>query len=94
MSDFHFYLTNSGWPLTNEVSYSPGKKFNCPRCDSTKISFVFKPGFRGKDIESWCSIIHDDTVELCNVYEIIVKNNYCPNWICKDCYDAGVILEI
>ena len=92
--EFHFYIINLGWPLTSEIVYSPGKKFNCPRCDSTKINFIFKPGFRGKDIEFWCLIIHDKVIELCNVYEIIMKNNCCPNWICKDCYDAGVVLEI
>jgi len=92
--EFHFYITNQGWPLTPEIVYSPGEKFNCPGCGSTKITFVFKRGFRGKDIESWCSIIHDGTVELCNEYQIIMKNNYCPLWICKDCYDGGVVLEI
>ena len=92
--EFHFYIINPGWPLTQEVIYSPGKKFNCPGCSSTKITFVFKRGFRGKDIESWCSIIHDGVVELYNEYQIIMKNNFCPLWICKACYDAGVILEI
>ena len=92
--EFHFYIINPGWPLTPEIVYSPGKKFNCTRCGSTKINFIFKPGFRGKDIESWCSIIHDGAIELCNQYQIIMKNNFCPLWICKDCYDGGVILEI
>ena len=92
--EFHFYIINPDWPLTHEVIYSPGKKFNCPGCGFTKITFVFKRGFRGKDIESWCSIIHDDTIELCNDYAIIMKNNYCPLWICKDCYDGGVVLKV
>ena len=94
VDEFHFYIINPGWPLTPEIVYSPGKKFNCPRCDSTKITFVFKRGFRGKDIELWCSIIHNETVELCNEYQIIMKNNYSPLWLCKDCYDGGVVLEI
>jgi len=30
---------------------------------------------------------------LCNEYDIIMKNNYNPNWICKECHDCGVILK-
>ena len=92
MSNF-FYLVNPGWPLTDEVSYFPGKKFHCPGCESAKISFVFKPGFRGKDVEIWCSIIQDGIIELCNNYEMIMQNNYSPFWLCKDCYDGGVVLQ-
>lgn len=94
MNDFSFYLVRPGWPLSDEVSYSPGKKFHCPNCDSAKIGFVFKPGFGGKDVESWCSIIHDRGVELCNRYEMIMQNNYSPLWLCKDCFDGGVVLQI
>ncbi len=90
---FHFYIDNNRY-LTAEVGYSPGKKFNCPRCNSEKITFLFKPGFRGIDIQSWCSIIHDEIIELCNVYQIIMKNNFSPLWLCKDCYDGGVVLKV
>jgi len=26
-------------------------------------------------------------------YETILQNNFAPNWICKNCYNGGVILK-
>jgi transcription elongation factor Elf1 len=91
---FEFYLKNPDRHLTGEVGYSPGRKFSCPRCDSLEISLFFKPGFPGREIENWRSIIKNGTIELCNKYEIIIKHNNHPNWICKNCYDGGVVLKL
>ncbi len=80
--------------MSDEVGYSPGKKLYCPKCNSEKISIFFKPGFSGKDLGNWCDYLAENNFELCNKWEIIKKSNYNPNWICKDCYDGGVILRI
>jgi ssDNA-binding Zn-finger/Zn-ribbon topoisomerase 1 len=90
---FHFYLKRDGWPLNDVVGYSPGIKLNCPKCNSDKISIFFKPGFIGKEQTPWCDLMDDGNFSLCNDYEIIKKNNYNPNWNCKNCYDGGVILK-
>jgi transcription elongation factor Elf1 len=97
MSDddtFHFYLKRSDWPLTYEVGYCPGKKFYCPRCNSDKVSIFFKPGFLGIENGKWCDYMDEKKFELCDDYQIIKKSNYHPNWICKNCYNCGVILNL
>jgi hypothetical protein len=95
MSDtkFHFYLKRPGWALTDEVGVFFGNKIciNCPTCNSEKISIFFKPGFKGINMGQWEEIIEKNNFELCNVYEEIMKCNFNPNWICKDCHDCGVI---
>ena len=90
---FQFSLKRPGWPLTNEVGYCPGKKSNCPKCDSIKISIFFKPGFLGIEKGKWCEHMHENNFKLCDDYNIIKKSNYNPNWICKDCHNCGVILK-
>ena len=90
---FHFYLKRDGWPLNDVVGYCPGIKLNCPKCNSDKISIFFKPGFIGKEQSPWCKLMDDGNFSLCNDWEIIKKNNYHPNWNCKNCYDGGVILK-
>jgi hypothetical protein len=93
-NSFHFYLENNrGYPISDEVGVSFGKKLNCPTCDSEKISIFFKPGFRGINMELWKEIMEKNNFELCNEYNTIIKCNFHPNWICKDCYDCGVILD-
>ena len=92
-NSFHFYIKREGWPLTYMVGYCPGIKLNCPTCNSEKISIFFKPGFIGKEQTPWCKLMDTGNFSLCNAYEIIMNSNYSPNWICKDCYDGGVILK-
>jgi len=92
-NSFHFYLKRPGWPLTDVVGYCPGIPLNCPKCGSERISIFFKPGFIGKKQSPWCDLMDKGNFSLCNDYEIIIKSNYNPNWICKNCYDGGVILK-
>ena len=93
-NSFHFYLqSDRGYSLTDEFGYSSGKKLNCPTCDSEIISVFFKRGFLGIKRGQWCELMHNDDFLLCNNYKIIMKSNYHPNWICKECHDCGVILK-
>jgi len=88
---FQFYLKRDGWALTDEVGYCTGKKSSCPTCNSDKISIFFKPGFLGKENGKWCDYMDNNDFTLCNDYKIILKSNFNPNWVCKDCHDCGVI---
>ncbi len=92
-NSFHFYIKRSGWPITPHVGYCPGVKLFCPKCNFERICIFFKPGFIGKEQNMWCDLIDKENFVLCNNYEIIKKSNYNPNWICKNCYDGGVILK-
>ena len=92
-NSFHFYIKRPGWPMTYLVAYCPGVKLNCPRCDSEKITIFFKPGFIGKKQNIWCEIMDENNFELCDNYDLIMKCNYHPNWICKNCYNGWVILK-
>lgn len=91
---FHFFIQNNdGYPLTDEVGHSTGKQLNCPTCNFKRISIFFKRGFKGIKVGQWCEFMNENNFELCNDWEIIKKSNYHPNWICKNCYDGGVILK-
>jgi len=92
-NSFHFYIKRDGWPLTPSVGYCPGKKLHCPQCDSKKICIFFKPGFLGIRMGEWCRFLDKNNFELCDDYKIILKNNYTPNWVCKNCYNGGVIIK-
>lgn len=89
---FQFYLKREGWPITDLVAYCPGFKKTCSRCKSDKICIFFKPGFIGKETSKWCEYMDEGNFELCDDYKIILTKNYNPNWICKSCYNGGVII--
>jgi len=93
MSIFSFYLKRNGWSLTPIVAYCPGKKLNCPQCDYEKICIFFKPGFLGCKMNQWCEFMDKNDIKLYDDYKIILKNNYSPNWICKNCFNGGVIIR-
>ena len=83
------------------VSYSSGIPTFCPKCNSENILIFFGRDFPPNLIENWCEKIHADKVILCNQWEIILKtmsskgctSNSNPNWVCKNCYDGGVVIE-
>ena len=79
--------------MTHTVGYCPGKKSACPRCMSNKVSIFFKPGFLGRKMNQWCELMDKHDFELNDSYETILQNNFAPNWICKNCYNGGVILK-
>ena len=83
------------------VSYSSGIPTFCPKCNSESILIFFGHDFPPNLIENWCEKIHADKVILCNQWVVIQKftpknhiTNYSnPNYICKECYDGGVIID-
>jgi len=79
--------------MTPLVAYCPGGKLICPKCNSKKITLFFKPGFPGNLQHIWCKVIDDRDFSLCDDYEIILKCNFNPNWVCKKCYNGGVVLK-
>ena len=83
-------------------STSPGYPVYCPKCDSTNVLIFYDPRFTPRLQTKWDELIDQKRILLENMWEKIKdENNWGklqkgsekPNWICKDCYDGGVILE-
>jgi hypothetical protein len=84
------------------VSHAPGYPVICPKCGKDKVVIFFDPKFVGKYIGKWSESINEKKVLLENRWsKIKVENQWddidpkdaVPNWVCKNCYDGGVILE-
>ena len=85
------------------VSHSPGYLVYCPKCNSTKVVIFYDPRFTPKLMSFWDEQIDKKNIVLENRWEKIkVENQWKslkefsekPNWICKDCYDGGVVLKM
>ena len=83
-------------------STSPGYPVYCPRCNSTNVLIFFDPRFTPRLQTRWDDLIDEKRILLENRWEKIKGENHWgklekesekPNWICKDCYDGGIILE-
>ena len=84
------------------VSYSPGYPIQCPKCNETRVLLFFDLRFEARYETKWNELIDEKKIFLENRWsKIKVENNWgnidpkdaVPNWICKNCYDGGVILE-
>lgn len=62
----------------------------------------FDPRFIPREIPRWKDLIYEKKTVLENSWEKIklenqwkkdVKVSGKPNWICKECYDGGIVLE-
>ena len=83
-------------------STSPGYPVYCPKCNSTNVLIFYDPRFTPRLQSKWDDLIDEKRILLENEWEKIKNENHWgklqkdsekPNWICKDCYDGGVILE-
>ena len=83
-------------------SYSPGHPTHCPKCNSDKVVIFFDPRFVPRFRGEWKELIRNKKTALENRWEKIKTENRWwkmdeksakPNWICKDCYEGGVVLE-
>ena len=83
-------------------STSPGYPVYCPKCNSTSVLIFYDPRFTPRLQTKWDELIDQKRILLENRWEKIKdenrwgkseKDSEKPNWICKDCYDGGVILE-
>ena len=81
-------------------TYSPGIVLNCPRCNSTSILILFGSDFVGRLRGQWKEKLREKKTVLCDDYGIIcrlsggkITSSSNPNWICKNCYEAGVIID-
>ena len=83
-------------------STSPGYPVYCPKCNSTNVLFFYDPRFTPRLQSKWDDLIDAKKILLENRWEKIRnENNWSklekdsekPNWICKDCYDGGILLE-
>jgi len=84
------------------TSTSPGYPVYCPKCNSTNVLIFYDPRFTPRLQSKWDELIDEKRILLENRWEKIKDENHWgklekdsekPNWICKDCYDGGIILE-
>ena len=82
-------------------STSPGYPVYCPKCNSTNVLIFFDPRFTPRLQTRWDDLIDEKRILLENRWEKIKNENQWgklekgsekPNWICKDCYDGGIVL--
>ena len=83
-------------------STSPGYPVYCPKCDSTNVLIFYDPRFTPRLQTKWDALIDEKRILLENrwekikdenQWEVLEKGSEKPNWICKDCYDGGIIVE-
>jgi hypothetical protein len=83
-------------------STSPGYPVYCPKCNSTNVLIFYDPRFTPRLQSRWDDLIDEKRILLENRWEKIKNENQWgklemgsekPNWICKDCYDGGIIVE-
>lgn len=83
------------------TSYSPGIPIFCPKCDSDRTVIFFGHNFTPRLVGDWQEKIHNRQAVLCDKFEIIQKftpkNQVTslsnPNWVCKQCYNGGIIMR-
>jgi hypothetical protein len=84
------------------VSYAPGYSVYCPKCNDDKVVIFFDPKFVGRYRSVWIGLINERKIVLENKWDKIkVENQWIdinpkdavPNWVCKNCYDGGIIVE-
>ena len=92
-------------PHTKKVqicSTSPGYPVYCPKCNSTNVLIFYDPRFTPRLQTKWDNLIDEKRILLENRWNRIKdenrwdksgKDSEKPNWICKDCYDGGIIVE-
>ena len=82
-------------------STSPGYPVYCPRCNSTNVLIFYDPRFTPRLQTKWDELIDEKRILLENRWEKIKDENKWgelekgsekPNWICKDCYDGGIVV--
>ena len=83
-------------------STSPGYPVYCPKCNSTNVLIFYDPRFTPRLQSKWDYLIDEKRILLENEWEKIKDENHWgklqkdsekPNWICKNCYDGGIIVE-
>jgi len=83
-------------------STSPGYPVYCPKCNSTSVLIFYDPRFTPRLQTKWDALIDEKRILFENRWEKIKDENQWdklekgsekPNWICKDCYDGGIIVE-
>ncbi len=92
-------------PLRKKVmisTTSPRYHVYCPKCNSTRVVIFYDPRFTPRLQSKWDKLIDEKRILLENRWEKIKgenqwgkleKDSEKPNWICKDCFDGGVVID-
>lgn len=85
------------------TSVSPGYPVYCPKCNSTRVVIFYDPRFTSRLQSKWDKLIDEKKILLENRWGKIKAENRWetleidsekPNWICKDCFDGGVLFDV
>jgi len=85
------------------TSISPRYQVYSPKCNSTRVEIFYDPRFTPRVQSKWDKLIGEKRMRLEkrekkikeeNQWGTLKKDSEKPNWICKDCYDGGVSLEV
>jgi hypothetical protein len=82
-------------------AYFSGYPIFCPKCNSDKIVLFFDLKLSSNLTREWKEKIDNKKIMLSNQWETILEftpKNYItsdsnPNWVCKKCYDGGVVIN-
>jgi hypothetical protein len=73
------------------MTYSPGVDYFCPRCNSKKVCFFFDAECKGWfEAMKW---IRSKKIILSDSLEEYQKKQASAKWICKSCYNGGIVLK-
>ena len=74
------------------IYYSPGVEYLCPRCNSNLVRFFFDAKCKGWfEAMKW---IRAKKIILSDSLEEYKKTQVSAKWICKDCYNGGIVLKL
>ena len=72
------------------LCYSPGAFYECPKCHSELIRFVFD--VPTKDLTKIFKQIWTKKVTLFASFDDYKKHDEALKWICKECFDCGIVV--
>ena len=93
-------IRTSARPRIVIESYSPGIMLCCPKCNSSSVLIFFGDDFLPRLKGEWKEKIRAKLTKMEDRWEEIQKltlkdhitSQSNPNWICKNCYDGGIIV--
>jgi rubrerythrin len=71
------------------MCYSPGIKYNCPKCESDAIGFIIDEKF--KEWLETMRLIAKKKINLSNSYKDYKEKPNSIKWMCYKCRDCGIV---
>ena len=77
--------------MNDIISYSFGNKVRCPKCNAPRIKFQLESSL--KLVERLREKILESKICLHTSWNKIKANPNSTKWICKNCFESGVVSE-